>query len=64
MVHTDDAADDADDTPTTPTTPTAFKSFRCTDKQGTLVCLPQYAPASLINTADSATLKLDNQKNG
>jgi hypothetical protein len=34
------------------------------NKQGTLVCLPRNAPASLINTADSAMLKLDNQKNG
>ncbi len=37
------------------------------NKQGTLVtlvCLPQNASASLINTANSATLKLDNQKNG
>ncbi len=34
------------------------------NKQSTLVCLPCNAPASLINTADSATLKLDNKKNG
>jgi hypothetical protein len=34
------------------------------NKRGTLVCLPRDAPASLINTADSAMLKLDNQKNG
>ncbi len=33
------------------------------NKQGTLVCLPHNAPASIINTADSAMLKLDNQKN-
>jgi hypothetical protein len=33
------------------------------NKQGTLVCLPRDAPASLINTVDSATQKLDNQKN-
>ncbi len=31
---------------------------------GTLVCLPSDAPAALVLTADSATLKLDNQKNG
>ncbi len=30
---------------------------------GTLVCLPNNAPASLVMTADSATLKLDNQRN-
>ncbi len=34
------------------------------NKMGTLVCLPNDAPASLVLTADSATLKLDNQKNG
>ncbi len=34
------------------------------NKQSTLVCLPRNAPASLINTADSATLKLDKKKNG
>jgi hypothetical protein len=34
------------------------------DKTNTLVCLPTNAPTSLILTADSATLKLDNQKNG
>jgi hypothetical protein len=34
------------------------------NKLGTLVCLPDNAPAALILTADSATLKLDNQKNG
>jgi hypothetical protein len=34
------------------------------NKMGTLVCLPNNAPASLVLTADSATLKLDNQKNG
>ncbi len=39
-------------------------TFYKKNKQGTIVCLPQYAPASLINTANSATLKLDNQKNG
>jgi hypothetical protein len=33
------------------------------NKMGTLVCLPNNAPASLVLTADSATLKLDNQKN-
>jgi hypothetical protein len=31
---------------------------------GTLVCLPNNAPTSVIMTANSATLKLDNQKNG
>ncbi len=34
------------------------------NKRGTLVCLLRNAPASVINTANSATLKLDNQKNG
>ncbi len=34
------------------------------NKRGTLVCLLWNAPASLINTANSATLKLDIQKNG
>ncbi len=34
------------------------------NKRGTLVCLPCNLPASLINTTDSAMLKLDNQKNG
>jgi hypothetical protein len=34
------------------------------NKLGTLVCLPDNAPAYLILTADSATLKLNNQKNG
>lgn len=34
------------------------------DKHGRLQCLPRSAAASLISTADSATLKLDNQKNG
>jgi hypothetical protein len=32
------------------------------NKGGTLVCLPNNAPPILITTADSATLKLDNQK--
>jgi hypothetical protein len=31
---------------------------------GQLQCLPQNAPANLIATADGATMKLDNQKNG
>ena len=31
---------------------------------GQLRCLPQDAPTSLIATANGATLKLDNQKNG
>jgi hypothetical protein len=34
------------------------------NKAGTLVCLPKNAPTSLVLTSDSATLKLDNQKNG
>jgi hypothetical protein len=34
------------------------------NKAGTLVCLPNNAPTSMIMTANSATLKLDNQKNG
>ncbi len=34
------------------------------NKAGTLVCLPRTAPASVIISADSATLKLDNNKNG
>ncbi len=34
------------------------------NKMGTLVCLLNNAQASLVLTADSATLKLDNQKNG
>ncbi len=34
------------------------------NKAGTLVCLPNNAPTSVIMTADSATLKPDNQKNG
>ena len=33
-------------------------------KSGQLRCLPKNAPAELILSADSATLKLDNQKNG
>ena len=32
--------------------------------QGELRCLPRDAPSTLIATADGATLKLDNQKNG
>ncbi len=39
-------------------------SFFKRNKAGTLVCLPKDAPPSLIMMADSATLKLDNQKNG
>jgi hypothetical protein len=38
--------------------------FFKTDKHGILRCLPRNAPFSLIMTAESATLKLDNQKNG
>ena len=34
------------------------------NKHGILTCLPNNAPPSLFLTADSATLKLDNQKNG
>jgi hypothetical protein len=34
------------------------------NKAGTLVCLPRTAPASIVMSADSATLKPDNQKNG
>ena len=34
------------------------------NKVGTPVCLPRTAPAVLLMTADSATLKFDNQKNG
>jgi hypothetical protein len=33
-------------------------------KSGQLRCLPKNAPAELILSADSATLNLDNQKNG
>jgi hypothetical protein len=32
-------------------------------KMGILACLPRMAPASMIMSANSATLKLDNQKN-
>ncbi len=39
-------------------------SFFKRNKAGTLVYLPWDAPPSLIMTSDSATLKLDNQKNG
>ena len=39
-------------------------TFFKTDKNGILRCLPRNAPHSLIMTAESATLKLDNQKNG
>jgi hypothetical protein len=39
---------------------TSFKKNRW----GNLVCLLKKAPYSLLVTADSATLKLDNQKNG
>ncbi len=39
-------------------------TFFKTDKNGILRCLPCNAPHSLIMTAESATLKLDNQKNG
>ncbi len=39
-------------------------TFFKTDKKGILWCLPRNAPYSLIMTAESTTLKLDNQKNG
>jgi hypothetical protein len=39
-------------------------TFFKTDKNGILRCLPRNAPHSLIMTAESAMLKLDNQKNG
>jgi hypothetical protein len=39
-------------------------TFFKTDKNGILRCLPRNAQHSLIMTAESATLKLDNQKNG
>jgi hypothetical protein len=39
-------------------------TFFKTDKKGILQCLPRNAPYSLIMTAESATLKLNNQKNG
>jgi hypothetical protein len=38
-------------------------TFFKTDKNGIMRCLPRNAPHSLIMTAESATLKLDNQKN-
>jgi hypothetical protein len=38
-------------------------TFFKTDKRGILRCLPLNAPDSLIMTAESATLKLNNQKN-
>jgi hypothetical protein len=37
-------------------------SFFKKNKWGNLVCLPKNAPYSLLSTADSATLKLDNKK--
>jgi hypothetical protein len=39
-------------------------SFFKKNMRGQLQCLPQDAPASLIASANGATLKLDNQKNG
>jgi hypothetical protein len=39
-------------------------TFFKTDKNGILRCLPRNAPHSLIMTAESNTLNLDNQKNG
>ncbi len=39
-------------------------TFFCKNAKGQLQCLPLNAPDHLIATADGATLKLDNQKNG
>ncbi len=39
-------------------------TFFKTDKNGTLWCLPRNALHTLITTAESTTLKLDNQKYG
>jgi hypothetical protein len=39
-------------------------TFFWKDKQGNHCCLPRDALADLIKTADGATMKLDNQKNG
>jgi hypothetical protein len=39
-------------------------TFFIKNKAGTFVCLPRMAPASVVISADSATLKLDNNKNG
>jgi hypothetical protein len=39
-------------------------TFFCKNNRGQLWCLPQNAPEDLIATADGATLKLDNPKNG
>ncbi len=39
-------------------------TFFWKDKQGNLCCLPRDSPADLIETADGAMMKLDNQKNG
>jgi hypothetical protein len=39
-------------------------TFFCKNNLGQLQCLPRDAPDKLISTADEATLKLDNQKNG
>ncbi len=39
-------------------------SFFRKNSQGRLRCLPREAPDHLVMTADGATLKLDNQKNG
>ncbi len=39
-------------------------TFFCKNARGQLRCLPRDAPDHLIATADGATLKLDNQKNG
>ena len=39
-------------------------TFFAKDKHGHLWCLPRDAPSDLIASADGATMKLDNQKNG
>ncbi len=39
-------------------------TFYKKNRTGQLRCLPKNSPAQLILSADSATLKLDNQKNG
>jgi hypothetical protein len=39
-------------------------TFFAKDKRGHLRCLPRDAPSDLIASANDATMKLDNQKNG
>ena len=39
-------------------------TFFCKNVRGQLRCLPRNAPSDLISSADGATLKLNNQKNG